>query len=216
MPQPLAESPYRLLVEGIDDKHSVIHLLRRHSFDWDDAGRVRPYISVEGNVEKLLRAIPVAVKGTYERIGVVVDANSDPDARWIQVRDRLQTAGLTLSVGPQPGGVIVPGLSAMSQLGIWLMPDNSSPGALEDFLDKLVAADDPIRAYADEVVIEARQRGARCQEKDHVKSALHTWLAWQERPGMPFGTALEAEVFGKDSADALRFLEWFNRLFIEP
>ena len=95
------------------------------------------------------------------------------------------------------------------------MPDNSSPGTLEDFLNKLVSEGDPIRSYADEVVIEARQRGARCQERDHVKSALHTWLAWQEEPGLPFGTAMKAEYFEKDSDDAHRFVAWFHRLFVE-
>lgn len=96
------------------------------------------------------------------------------------------------------------------------MPDNSAPGTLEDFLDKLVPAGDPIRTYADEAVTEARQRGARCQERNHIKSALHTWLAWQEEPGLPFGTAMRAEYFEKDSEAAHRFVTWFRRLFTKP
>ena len=213
---PLPESPYRLLVEGPDDLHSVIHLLARHGFNWDDASKDRPFISDEGGLDGLLKAVPVALKGTYTRIGVVLDANSDPAFRWLQIRDRTRKAEMELPDSPQPEGTIVTGRFAGSKVGIWLMPDNSSSGTLEDFLNKLVLAGDPIRAYADEVVNEARQRGAQCKESDHVKSALHTWLAWQKEPGLPFGIAMKAEYFEKDSDDALRFVAWFNRLFIEP
>ena len=95
------------------------------------------------------------------------------------------------------------------------MPDNSSPGILEDFLSRLVPREDTIWDHAGEVVAEARRFGARCREVDHLKSSLHTWLAWQEDPGLPFGTALRAQVFRHDSEDALRFVAWFRRLFVE-
>jgi len=72
MPRPSEESPFRLLVEGSDDKYSVINLMARHDFDWDDEARERPYVSAEGGVERLLKAVPVAIKGTYQRIGIVL------------------------------------------------------------------------------------------------------------------------------------------------
>jgi len=95
------------------------------------------------------------------------------------------------------------------------MPDNSSPGTLESFLMGLIPQDDPTWSYAGEVVVEAQKLGARCKPKDRGKSTLHTWLAWQEEPGLPFGTALRAEFFLHDSAVARRFVEWFQRLFGE-
>ncbi len=215
MPRPSEESPYRLLVEGSDDQHSVIHLMARHGFDWDAESFERPYISPEGGVERLLRAVPVALKGTYRRIGVILDANSDLEGRWGQLRNLAGKVEVSLPESPEPEGTIVPGRGPQSRIGIWLMPDNSSAGALENFLSELVPADDPTRGYADESVVEARRRGARCQPKDHAKSFLHTWLAWQEEPGLPFGTALKAEIFAKESANARRFVAWFNRLFVE-
>jgi uncharacterized protein DUF3226 len=213
---PLPESPYRLLVEGSDDLHTVKHLMARHRFEWDNESTVRPFVSEEGGIDGLLRAIPVALKGSYERIGFVLDANSDAAARWTQVRDRARRAGLDLPSSPEPGGTIVRGRRAESRIGIWLMPDNRSSGSVEDFLSKLVPPDHPIWRYAHEATAEARQRGALCQEKDHVKSVLHTWLAWQEEPGLRFGTALKAGVFETESKDALQFVTWFHRLFVEP
>jgi len=211
---PLPESPYRLFVEGPDDKHTVIHLMARHGFNWDDESKVRPYVSEGGGIDGLLRTIPVVLKGPYERIGLVLDANADVGGRWKKVRDRVQRAGLTIPSSPEPGGTIVQGLRAESRIGVWLMPDNESPGNLEDFLSRLVSRDQPIWKYAGEATMEARQRGARCQEKDHVKSVIHAWLAWQEEPGLPFGTAIKAGTFEMDGEDARQFVAWFHRLFV--
>src|SRR4051794_21893001 len=109
MGRPSEESPYRLLVEGPDDLHSVIHLMVRHSFDWEDEPTVRPFIRSEGGIEKLLAAIPVPLKGPYTRLGIILDANSDPTNRWLQVRDRARRTELDLPDSPHPDGTIIPG-----------------------------------------------------------------------------------------------------------
>lgn len=95
------------------------------------------------------------------------------------------------------------------------MPDNVSAGALEHFLGRLVSPESSVWGHAAEATTKARQLGAPCLEKDHAKSVLYSWLAWQEEPGRPFGIALKAGLFETDSEDALRFIAWFNRLFVE-
>jgi hypothetical protein len=210
---PLPESPYRLLVEGPDDLHSVIHLMARQGFNWDDKSATRPYVSSEGGVEKLLRSVSVAIKGTYERIGIILDANSSLTDRWAQICHRANQSGVVLPESPQPDGTIVDGRQAGSRIGIWIMPDNASPGTLETFLSALVPTEHAVWIHADEATRDARRRGARCSEKDHAKSVLHTWLAWQEEPGLPFGTALKAGLFEIDTESARRFAAWFHRLF---
>lgn len=212
---PSESSPYQLIVEGRDDLHSVVHLLRRHGFDWEDPRTERPYIASRDGIEEVLRIIPVAAKGSYERLGVVLDADSAVADRWHQIRERLRQAGLDAPTVPDPAGTVVGGLRPGSRVGIWLMPDNTSPGRLEDFLARLVPPDDRCWDYADEVTSEARRRGASCKQGDHVKSVIHTWLAWQETPGLPFGVALRAQVFRHDGEDAIKFVRWFRRLFVE-
>jgi hypothetical protein len=215
MARPSEDNPYRLLVEGSDDKHSVINLMARHGFNWDNEDTIRPYVSSEGGVPRLLAAFPVVLKGTYSRVGIILDSDLSLAVRWAQIRDRARKVDVDLPASPEPEGTVVPGRLPDSLFGVWLMPDNSSPGTLENFLGKLAPADNPCWVYADEAVREARRRGAPCQEKDHAKSLLHTWLAWQEEPGLPFGTALKSEYFGKDSDEANRFVSWFRRLFVE-
>lgn len=212
MAQPPDSSPYRLLVEGPDDANSVIHLLKRHDYDWDDENQDRPFVYQKDGLSGLLKNLgPLLKSAAHTRVGVVLDANSDLDRRWQQVRDRAAREGVELPDRPQAEGTIVEG--PRQKVGVWLMPDNAGPGTLEDFLCKLVPAEDSLWGYADEVVVEARNRRARCLEKDHNKSRLHTWLAWQEEPGMPYGLALKSQVLRKDGEEALRFVDWFRRLF---
>lgn len=212
---PSETSQYRMFVEGIDDKHSIIHLLERHGFDWEDTQAVRPFVEEVGGLEKLLKVLPVALKGQYTRLGVVIDANSDLQRRWEQVRNCVEGVAVSLPDSPAAAGTIVQGRRADDRLGIWIMPDNVRGGALEDFILELVSSDGAWD-YAEEAVQEARRRGARCRPVDHNKSRLHTWLAWQEEPGLPFGTAIRAGFIRHEGEIASRFLRWFNSLFGRP
>lgn len=212
---PSKGSPYRLLVEGPDDKYSIINLMIRHGFNWDDESKTRPYVFATGGLPSLLEAVPIAFKGSYKRVGIVLDANSNLTARWAQVRSAASKAEVELPTELPTEGFIGPGYSPDSRIGIWLMPDNLNAGALENFLAELVPDGHEVWNYAEEVTRVARQRGAQCHEKDHKKSVLRTWLAWQAEPGLPFGRALATNVLNADSATALRFVDWFNRLFVE-
>jgi hypothetical protein len=94
-----------------------------------------------------------------------------------------------------------------------MMPNNQTAGVLEDFLQRLIPAGDTCWQHADTSTRQARDLGAALRENDHAKGAIHTWLAWQDPPGQPFGTALNARIFHHDSPEALEFVAWFKRLF---
>lgn len=212
---PAENSPYRLFVEGADDQHTIIHLLARSGYDWDDESAIRPYVVQLGGIERILESLAVILKSSYERVGIVADANASPLDRWAQLHGQAMKAGLQLAERPEREGTLLSGLRPGSRIGFWLMPDNSSPGTIEAFLSRLVPGEDPCWTFANESAAEARRRGAQCPEKDHLKSTLHTWLAWQENPGLPFGTALRAKLFQHNTEEALRLVSWFRRLFVE-
>jgi hypothetical protein len=93
------------------------------------------------------------------------------------------------------------------------MPDNSLPGSLEDFLARLVPPHDACWQRARQAVADARANDC-AQSASRLKHELHTYLAGHpDRPGLPFGTALTAEVLAHDSPEALAFVAWFQRLF---
>lgn len=214
MPRPTEKCRARLMVEGSDDKWAVIGLLERHGVNWDQPTRHLPYVHACEGVTKLLQAVGPAVR-SFDRLGIVLDADDRVDPRWRQVCDRLHAEGIILPRGPTPEGVAID-TGEGKRVGVWLMPDNHSPGKLDDFLASLVPVDDPTWPHARESTVTARSLGAPLAEADLPKGVLHAWLAWQAQPGAPFGTALKSGVLCHDVPLATAFVAWFQRMFIDP
>lgn len=208
--KPPANHPCQLRVEGQDDLFVIAGLLARHGLTFPDAAWY-PLIAPMDSVDQLLPTIPLEMKSTTPRVGFVLDADTSVADRWRQVRGRCAKVGVELEEQPHEGGTIIE--IGNRRRGFWLMPDNVAPGALEDFLSSLVPTDDALWPIAQKCTAEALEAGAPIGEGQRSKGHIHTWLAWQERPGMPFGTALTAEVLGKDGRIATRFLEWVRQLF---
>jgi hypothetical protein len=215
MPPPRDDSPYRLIVEGPDDQWSIINLLRRHGYDWDDSRILRPFVQAAGGIDELLRpaGLSAAIK-TCAKLGIVIDADLSASDRWSRTRTLFKQLGIPIPPIPDPAGVLVEhGKDGGKTLGIWMMPDNANPGILENFIAKLIPVDDGVREHADSSTRTACDLGAPLAHKDHMKGMVHAWLAWQNDPGMPFGSALNAKVLRHDSKEALAFVAWFQRLF---
>ena len=201
------------MVESEDDKQSILALLKRHSIDCHRPARieVRPY----DGAEPLLDMAEIALKSDY-RLGLMLDADTSAAGRWKGIRAHFQRAGINLPDSPAKEGTIVPGIRKEYRIGIWLMPDNVDSGKLEDFLAKLIPANDMCWPYAQTVTLEAKKHGARYRAVDTIKAQLRAWLAWQANPGLPFGTAMTEAYFRHDTPEALAFVAWFQRLFLNP
>ena len=166
MALPRGTSDRVLLVEGQDDKHVVAHLCTQSglasNFD----------IVQKGGFPELSKSIPVelAVSGRLA-LGVVVDANDNPEARWQAVSDRCKGRGIALPNHPDPEGVVVEG---RPRVGVWLMPDNQNPGQLEDLVATMIPAEDVVWHLAQEFVdrIPEPERPSPA-----IKAQVHAWLA---------------------------------------
>lgn len=205
---PKQSCPKRLLVEGKDDMYAIIALLERHGVRFDDG----PYVHVADSVEQVLAAVTVDAK-SYPCLGVVLDADLDVSTRWQAVRDRLAAAAIQTPEAPPRDGYIGRGHLEDYRIGVWVMPDNRSTGMLEDFLRMLIAPNDGTWDHANEATSRARELGAPISALHQAKGAIHTWLAWREEPGKPFGTAITARYFQHDTPEALAFIAWFRELF---
>lgn len=206
-----------LLVEGRDDKHVVLHISQKRGIDL-----CRDEISCCGGLERLLARIPVEIKNTKAgAIGIVVDADDDLSSRWTSIRDRLRQAGYS-SVPKQPrrSGTVIsspPGDSVLPRIGIWIMPDNDTGGTLEDFLTLLVPSH-PTNSLFNH----ARHSVSRIPDDDvqfppsaRSKAVIHTWLAWQQEPGRPFGVAITKKFLDPDSPGVDDFVSWLHTLFTD-
>ena len=211
-----------LFVEGTDDKHAIRHLLLRHGIECpladevvpDTLPAIVPEIKPAGNKDKVLDAMATAVRfGTGHSVGFVVDADAAAANSWQAIRDRLSFLDPKPPTELPATGFIADVPDYQVRVGVWLMPDNRTSGALEHFLKDLVDENDPLLTLAYESTTAAQNRGATFPEIKYVKAVIHAWLSWQEEPGRPFGTAIAAKYFNADSQTALSFLHWFDELF---
>ena len=198
-----------LHVEGVDDKHVVRHLLNRHDIDCSDID-----IRDSDGKDTLLRSVDTIVRaGTGRSVGFVLDADEVPRNRWQAVRDRLDRTGLTLPDNIPEKGFVGNAMEYQTRVGVWLMPDNRRAGALEEFLHDLVDSGDPLFPHAQTSTTVALEKGATFSEGSLPKAVMHTWLAWQETPGLPYGSAINARYLRHDSDAAVAFVSWFRRVF---
>lgn len=202
--------PYVLLVEGPDDLHVVLQLYLR---TYDDTGFV---IDDKGGVDPLLDSIPPEVNVAERRaLGIVLDADESISDRWADVVSRLEEAGITgVPDGPEPGGVCIEGSARLPRVGIWVMPDNESPGELEDFVSRMVPDGDPVwplsKSYIDGIPADIRQ----FTDKKAHRATVYAWAATRRQPGR-MGAAIQAGDLDTDGELATRFLEWLRHLFGE-
>ncbi len=92
---------------------------------------------------------------------------------------------------PEKNGTIV-NSKGKPRVGIWLMPDNDVDGMLEDFCRQLV--DDQALKFASNCVQQAKDKQITSFiDNHHSKAVVHTFLAWQNEPGMPIGQAITAK-----------------------
>ena len=221
MPRPTTAARNRLLVEGTFDLFAIAHLLdarhpkARAKFCFDTRiSPNAPYIEAHGGLSKLLKKGVIEFSArTYERTGIVVDADDNLQGHWDSVRDRLAAADVALPKLPVAGGAIVDGVKLGRKVGVWLMPDNARAGALEELLLPLVPAVDALWPVADASTAQAEQTERRFGTNDGLKARLRCWLAWQTDPGAGVGPALNAGVLDPLHAAADPFVKWLDDLF---
>lgn len=205
---------HRLVVEGRDDQYTVINLMKRHGWNWDQPEWFFPYIHKAEGVDEILRSLGTELRART-RTGFVLDVDFSLPDRWTAVRDQLVKAKFQPPTSPASDGTILEHQGRRA--GVWLMPDNQSPGRLEDFLATLIPSGDSCWPWAQQSAATAKaNHWAPFADKDRIKAELHTWLAWRASPGQPFGTAITAATFDHDAALAATFAAWMNRLFRDP
>ena len=201
-----------LLVEGTDDEHVLRHICGGHGIPAPDE------VKRSGGADRLLKYIPTQLnlsRGEDDVVGVVMDADADLGARWQSLRDIFARAGYpNVPNRPDPNGTILdePSGTFLPRAGVWLMPDNKTPGILEDFLRFLVPdRQSALFAHAERSVATVPER--LFSENDAPKAVIHTWLAWQEEPGRPYGTAITARFLDSELPQARPLADWLGRLF---
>ena len=53
----------------------------------------------------------------------------------------------------------------------------------------------------------------RFKDVHRSKAKIHTYLAWQEQPGLPLGVSIKAKAFDSDAKLAHDVTDWLKTLF---
>ena len=200
-----------LLVEGENDLHVFLHLKDRVNEE-QGVGMPGFCIDEKGGIDRLLDSIANEIKVPDRKtVGIVVDADANPLGRWNEVADRLRELGMPIPAAPVPGGTCITESARLPRVGIWLMPDNGSPGELEDFVQTMVPAGDPVwpssEAYIDGIAEEHRKF-----KKKVLRAKVHAWLATRKQPGR-MGAAIKEGDLEVDGELAVTFVDWLRQVF---
>ncbi|BBL76744.1 DUF3226 domain-containing protein [Methylomagnum ishizawai] len=201
--------PQILLVEGKNDLHVMLSLCAHHNLP-----ETFEILDKEG-VENVLETLEAEIAGqSRQRIGIIVDADTDLKARWAAISSILSKWGYLPPEIPDQNGTILLH-DRKPTIGVWLMPDNRLPGELEDFIAFLVPESDSLWNHAAHALALLPNSPGRFPDQDRSKAHIHTWLAWQYEPGKPLGQAITARYLDANAPDAQRLIAWLKNLFIQ-
>ena len=199
-----------LLVEGQDDKHVVLHLCNFHQpmpefcilDKEDEAGK--------GGINVLLEDIGLEILAPGRKaVGILVDADDDLNARWSAVTDRLREEKIEVPSNPEYTGTII---DSTPRVGIWLMPNNTSPGELENFVSEMIPDDDLVWPLSEDYIDGIPQADRKFTEKKILRAKIHAWLATREDPRQ-MGAAIGARDLHTDGTLSTAFANWLRKLF---
>ena len=199
-----------LLVEGNDDLHVILALCEKfkinESFD---------IIDCKG-ITNLTPQIPVRLKESgIKAIGIIVDADSDILKIYHSLKSILENEQFTLPLVLPEKGLIIEHNDI--KLGIWIMPNNSLNGMLEDFIAFLVPKDDILLPIVKSTLLDIEKNNQNLYSINHKsKAIIHTWLSWQEDPGTPMGLGIKKRYLTTEIENCTNLISWLNDLFNNP
>ena len=101
----------------------------------------------------------------------------------------------------------------LPRVGIWLMPDNEAPGALEHFVEEMIPSGDAVWPLSRQYIEGIPEAHRRFKESHSQKAKIHAWLATRETPGLLMGTAISSEDLQLDGDLVEKFAAWLQELF---
>lgn len=205
-----------LMVEGDSDRQVVLTLLRNINFDFlADNVKVEATNGVDnlvGMIRSRLISSPFDAHSSDAAVGIIVDADQNVALIWDRILESLRRSDVDVPSlsAPGPNGSIFERGMPRLKVGVWVMPDNESPGELEDFLARMVPLGNPDWPRA--------QRYVNCSEGDFgrkvTRAKVLAWIATRTTPGR-FDEAIANGDLRTDGELCQRFIAWIDRLFNE-
>lgn len=167
-------------------------------------------VVAKNGVREVIKSITNEIKAPGRTaVGFVLDANDELYDRWASINNQLRKVSLGLPDKPIRSGTIV---SRTPRVGIWLMPDNESPGELEDFVAQMIPDDDPIWPLAKQYIGGIPEADRQFTLKKARRAEVYAWLSARKNPGL-MGAAIGKHDLKTDGTVCREFSQWLRRLF---
>ena len=193
-----------LLVEGWIDKTIVRSII--------EINQSIPEIDIKscGGIDKLIGNIKNAIEEEDRiAVGIMVDANSCPAERWNMISSQVNLAGINLPDSLDAGGVIIEGIP---RVGVWLMPNNRTPGEIEDFVAELIPHDDPIWPKSQRYIDSIPEEQRKFASVKITKAKTFAWVSTRKRPGL-IDSAINRQDLDLSRDSYKRFVSWLEELY---
>ena len=213
-----------LLVEGQDDKHVLWQICRKDSVafsvrweGYDMSVTLRSTAAAfaileKGNSHAVLEAIETEIFSRgRQALGIVVDADRQPEQRWEELKDAFPAA-VPLPDAPDPAGIVLPEQLGQPRIGVWMMPDNRSPGELEDFVKQMIPPAAPVWAAAQRYIDDIQPDDRKFAPEKTDKAKLYAWLSTLKEPAR-MGAAIGDGDLQTTGPLCQTFVHWLQRLF---
>lgn len=211
-----------LLVEGATEKRSIPELVEANGIIWEISPKT-PIVFIDdygGGNDKVIKPAVISDELNVARrktLGLIVDADDSCANRWQGVRNACLEFIPDLPQAIPPQGLVHDTFKKNGKpvkFGVWIMPDNKTSGMLETFLAYLVRNEsEALWQYSQQVVLDAKSKGANYKPTHVDKANIHTWLAWQDEPGSQLHIAVKARILDPQHPKAEVFVNWFKALY---
>jgi hypothetical protein len=189
---PISGRGLLLTCEGRDDEQFLIRML--------DHLQIRDVVVKRYDGKPQLPRFLLGLRDSTEfetvhALGIFRDADASPRSAFQSVRDRLQQLELPR---PRRAGELNAGVSRIDGIvrtvGVFIMPDNQSPGALEDLCLRAIDGDAGLVCAQTFLECVQSQANVVCRDQDKSKAQLNAWLASRRDPTLRLGQAIDAGV----------------------
>ena len=217
----MAMAEHILLVEGESDQSFFKEVCK--TLGLHPSVTVAPPKDVGGSYnskEGVFNHLPILLSqlgdAQITHLAVVVDADSTVNGGGYQraidrVTKIVEPYGFTLASSPV-GGVLFQNDDGLADFGLWVMPNNSDEGMLEDWIKSCVHPDEhELFAHAETVVATLPQTKFK---PIHIsKAEVATWMAWQKQPGHGLYRVVEDQLIDTNSALSNELCVWLTHVY---
>lgn len=213
-----------LLVEGESDKSFFEEVCK--SLNIAAKIHIAPPKDIGGqrnSKQGVLKHLPVLVQqlsdGQLTHLAVIVDADYKSEhglgcqVTVEKMASILSPFGFGLKkTNPQNAGIFFQHSDGLSDIGLWVMPNNRDEGMLEDWIKCCISAEEQVLFQHAEKII-ADLPAPKFKEIHRAKAEVATWLAWQKHPGRGAYFALQNNCIDSECEPFRQLASWLKQVY---